>query len=225
LTTFPSPERAVDAVALAAQRASWLAAIAGEDHEAETDVDPTSFTEPRRVARRQIGEREGPIGLEPHDAAELLSAAGIRVAADGFGLGAGPRAPGSLELLVAAVRDVTYGPFVVVGAGGPDSELRNDRVVLVAPASRQAVRQALGSLRLAPLFHGYRGRPSLAFEDLVAFVHRVCALVASVGEIQHLELDPVLVSPDACLAVDARIRLRAFSEGAVPVRALRASAR
>jgi acyl-CoA synthetase (NDP forming)/GNAT superfamily N-acetyltransferase len=225
LATFPSPERAVAAVALAARRASWLAAIAAEDVEGETVVDPAAFTEPRRVARREIGEREGAIWLESHDAAELLSAAGLPLVADGVEGAWMPRMPGSLELLVAAMRDVTYGPFVVVGAGGPDNELRDDRVVLVAPASRQAVRQALEGLRLAPLFHGYRGRPSLAFDDAVAFVHRACAFVASVGEVQHLELDPVLVSPDSCLAVDARVRLSAVSEGAVPVRALRASQR
>ena len=42
----------------------------------------------------------------------------------------------AVELLVGAVRDPAFGPLVVVGAGGVDAELRDDRVVLVAPVSR-----------------------------------------------------------------------------------------
>ena len=98
----------------------------------------------------------------------------------------------ALELLIGALRDPTFGPLIVVGAGGLEAELRDDRVVLVAPVSRTAARRAIESLRLAPLFHGFHGRPELPVDDVVEFVHRLGLLAATTPEIQQLDLNPVV---------------------------------
>ena len=126
-----------------------------------------------------------------------------------------------LELLIGAIRDPAFGPFVVVGAGGVETELRDDRVMLVAPVSRAAARDAVERLRLAPLFHGFRGGPELPVDPVVDLVHRIGALAATVPEIQQLDINPVLVGVDGCVAVDASIGVAAVSAQVVPVRALR----
>jgi hypothetical protein len=126
-----------------------------------------------------------------------------------------------LELLVGAVRDPTFGPLIVVGAGGVEAELRDDQVVLVAPLSRTAARRAVESLRLAPLFHGFRGRPVLPVDAVVEFIHRLGLLAATVPEIQQLDLNPVLVSTAGCVAVDALIAMAAPAFPAVPARGMR----
>ncbi len=131
-----------------------------------------------------------------------------------------PRQHG-LELLIGAIRDSAFGPFVVVGAGGVETELRDDRVMLVAPVSRAAARDAVERLRLAPLFHGFRGRPELPVDPVVDLVHRIGALAATVPEIQQLDMNPVLVGVDGCVAVDASIGVAAMIAQVVPVRALR----
>ena len=127
----------------------------------------------------------------------------------------------TLELLVGAIRDPAFGPLVVVGAGGVEAELRDDRVVLVAPVSRTAARRAVESLRLAPLFHGFRGRPELPVDAVVEFVHRIGLLAATIPEIQQLDLNPVLVGTDGCVAVDALIGVAAPASPVLPIRGLR----
>jgi hypothetical protein len=40
-------------------------------------------------------------------------------------------------------------------------------------------------------------------------LHRLSTLAADVPELAELDLNPVLALPDGCVAVDARVRLRA----------------
>ena len=119
-------------------------------------------------------------------------------------------------------RDAVFGPSVVVGAGGVEAELCSDRVVLVAPVSRSAARRAVESLRLAPLLHGFHGRPELPVEPVVELIHRIGMLAATTPEIRQLELNPVLVGPHGCAVVDAAISVAAPPFSVVPVRGLRA---
>ena len=127
----------------------------------------------------------------------------------------------AVELLVGAVRDPVFGPLVVVGAGGVDAELRDDRVVLVAPVSTAAARRAVDSLRLAPLLHGTGGRPVLDVAAVIDLVHRVGLLAATTPEVEQLDLDPVLVGTSGCVAVDALVAISAPATSITPARGLR----
>jgi acetate---CoA ligase (ADP-forming) len=282
LPIFSTPERAAAAVAIAAQRAGWLASIAEEDDE-PAEPDASSWVAVRRLARGHTDAQGNTAWLDPASSFELLEAAGVSVApwaiaasaadcaeaADRLGplvvikadvtgelhksdvdavrLGIGDAVTAAetyrgfekrfgaslrgvlvqtqqvtpLELLVGAVRDPTFGPLIMVGAGGVEAELRDDRVLLVAPVSRTAARRAVESLRLAPLFHGFRGRPELPVDDVVEFVHRLGLLATTAAEIQQLDLNPVLVSTAGCVAVDALVAVAAPAFPVVPVRGLR----
>ena len=127
----------------------------------------------------------------------------------------------TLELLVGVRRDPAFGPLVVVGAGGAEAELRDDRVVVIAPVSRSAARRAVESLRLAPLFHGFRGRADLPVDPVVDLIQRIGMLAATVPEIRQLDLNPVVVTPQGCAAVDARIGVATALSAVGPVRGLR----
>ncbi len=129
--------------------------------------------------------------------------------------------PAGLELRVEAIRDRAFGPFVVVGAGGVESDVRDDRAVLVAPVTAAEAREALEGLHLAPLFHGFRGRPVLPVDSVVELVTTVAALIAAVPEIQRLRLNPVIVGPSSAVAVDALVGLSAPLAPIAPARALR----
>ena len=115
----------------------------------------------------------------------------------------------TIELRVGAIRDPAFGPLVLVGAGGVEAELRDDRVVLVAPVATSAARRAIESLRLAPLFHGFHGPPELPVDRVVELIQRTAMLAAAVPEIQQLDINPVLVGPQACVVVDASIGVAA----------------
>ena len=74
---------------------------------------------------------------------------------------------------------------------------------------------------MAPLLHGFRGRPELPVDSIVEVVQRVAMLAAAVPEIQQLDVNPVLVGPHGCVAVDALVGVAAPGAAVVPARGLR----
>jgi hypothetical protein len=126
-----------------------------------------------------------------------------------------------LELLVGAVRDPQFGPLVVVAAGGVDTEILDDRAVLIAPVTIAGATRAIERLRIAPLLHGYRNRPAKPVHKIAELVERVGRLVAVVPEIVELDLNPVIVDSVGCVAVDARVAVRPVAHPAAPLRGLR----
>jgi acyl-CoA synthetase (NDP forming) len=278
---FLTPERAVNAVALAAGRAEWLATHAEpvEGESAPTDATPLLLA--RRIARRGLAQVSA--WLDPAASFELLEAAAIPVARwryvqsadacgracdavgapcvvkadvggllhkfdeDAVALGVasaddaravygrlearfGARLRGAIvqtqvragvELLVGTTRDDRFGPILVVGAGGVEAELRDDRTLLVAPVSTADAARAIEGLRIAPLFHGFRGRPELSLGAVAELVHRVGMLAAAVPELQQLDLNPVIVGPDGCVAVDALVAVAEPPTPVTPARGLR----
>ncbi|MCY4461122.1 MAG: acetate--CoA ligase family protein [Albidovulum sp.] len=111
------------------------------------------------------------------------------------------------ELLVGVVRDPAHGFVLTLGAGGVLTEVLSDTVSLLVPSSRSEIRTALGTLKIAPLLAGYRGRPAADMESILAAVESVQAYVmqnaVALGEV---EINPLLCTPNSAVAVDALIR-------------------
>ncbi len=110
------------------------------------------------------------------------------------------------EVLVTVRRDAPVGWLVTLGAGGVETELRRDTASLLVPTTDAEIEAALDRLRIGPVLRGYRGRPAAAVPALVALVQRLVrgALAAGVVEV---ELNPVLVTTDAAVAVDALVTI------------------
>jgi acetyltransferase len=65
----------------------------------------------------------------------------------------------------------------------------------------------LESLRSWPLLKGYRGTPPVQVDKLIEVLIRLSYLVADFPEIQEFDVNPLFVSPDETIALDARIVL------------------
>jgi acetate---CoA ligase (ADP-forming) len=113
-----------------------------------------------------------------------------------------------LELIVGAKRDPRFGPILLVGAGGLYAEVVEDVAVALAPASEEAAEALLRSLRVAPLLDGARGRPAVAVVAAARAVAALSRVAAEHPEIAELEINPLLVTPDGALGLDARLVLR-----------------
>lgn len=113
--------------------------------------------------------------------------------------------PDTVEVLVGARRDPDFGPLVVVGAGGTETEVHRDLAMELAPVTVETATAMLRRLRCAPLLHGWRGKPAVDVAGLAELVHMVSVLVAVSPAISELELNPVRVGPDGPVAVDALI--------------------
>ena len=59
------------------------------------------------------------------------------------------------------------------------------------------------------LVRGYRGKPAADADAVVDVLHRLSALGEDLPEVAELDLNPLIVGPDGCVAVDARVRVGA----------------
>jgi acetyltransferase len=115
--------------------------------------------------------------------------------------------PTGYELIVGAKRDPVFGTVMMVGTGGTAAEVFKDRALELPPLSERLARRMLESLRSWPLLQGYRGRPAVNIDRLIEVLMRLSYLVADYPEIAELDVNPLLVTPDDAIALDARIIL------------------
>jgi acyl-CoA synthetase (NDP forming) len=117
-------------------------------------------------------------------------------------------ANGRREMMVGARVDPLFGPVAIVGDGGKYVEALKDFVVLVPPFDLADVKEALRTLRIAPLLAGVRGESPLDIDALATIVVGVGKLVrAAKGKIASIDLNPVMVGSrgEGALVVDALV--------------------
>ena len=153
----------------------------------------------------------GAVRLNLRSANEVEAAAGELLGLGG-GLLVETMVTGAVaELLVGVTRDPQFGLMMTVGAGGVLVELLGDAASLLLPISAEEVRQALLSLKTAPLLLGFRNRPVGDIDAAVAAVCNIARLAeAHADTLEELEVNPLIVSPagQGAVAADALIRVR-----------------
>jgi acyl-CoA synthetase (NDP forming) len=153
------------------------------------------------------------VGLQ--GAAEVAAAAqaiAASVAATGLeleGLIVQPMAPAGVELLLGVVHDESFGPVIVCGAGGTNTEILGDVAVRITPLTDLDAGEMLRSLRSFTLLQGYRGSPPCDVGSVEDALLRLSAMVEQHPEIAELDANPLVCSPAGSVIVDARIRLAA----------------
>jgi acetyl coenzyme A synthetase (ADP forming)-like protein len=116
--------------------------------------------------------------------------------------------PSGVEMLVGVVHDPLFGPVVACGAGGVQAELLKDVAARISPLTDRDAREMIRSLKTFSLLDGFRGAPKADVGALEDVVLRVGALVENHPEIAEMDCNPVTVSRDGAVVVDARIRVQ-----------------
>ncbi|CAI8881372.1 acetate--CoA ligase family protein [Pseudomonas sp. IT-P4] len=112
------------------------------------------------------------------------------------------------ELIVGVKRENDFGLALVIGAGGILVELLKDSHSLLLPTTDGAIRNALLSLRSAPLLQGFRGREPADLDALVTAIRAVADYACeNAAHLLELDVNPLLVGAQGTTAVDALIRL------------------
>jgi acetyl coenzyme A synthetase (ADP forming)-like protein len=114
---------------------------------------------------------------------------------------------GGVETIVGGIQDPSFGPLVVFGLGGITVEVLGDHVTRLAPLTDADALEMVTGLRGSALLTGYRGRPAVDMDSLVQVLHRVSRLVEEMPEVAELDCNPVIVTPEGALVVDARLRI------------------
>jgi acetyl coenzyme A synthetase (ADP forming)-like protein len=116
---------------------------------------------------------------------------------------------GGTELLAGIVQDPVFGPLVAFGPGGVLAELIGGAGFRIAPLTDHDAEQLVQDGKAGRLVRGFRGAAPADAPALVALVERLSALAVDLPEVAELDLNPVIALPHGCVAVDARIRVRA----------------
>ena len=152
----------------------------------------------------------GGVALEPRDRRRTIRAAAERI---GGPLLVQPMIRGGTELLAGIVQDPVFGPLVAFGPGGVLAELIGGARVPDRAAHRPRRRRARAGRQGGPARARLPRRAGRRREPRSStLVHRLSLLAVDLPEVAELDLNPVLALPDGCVAVDARIRLRARPE-------------
>ncbi|WP_020393969.1 acetate--CoA ligase family protein [Thiolinea disciformis] len=121
---------------------------------------------------------------------------------------------GVAELLVGFHRDPRLGLVMTLGLGGIWVELFRDSQTLLLPSSESEIKQALFSLKAAPLLQAYRGKPPADLDAALAAIMSIQAFVLNnAAAIHELDINPLMVcaSGQGAYAVDALLSM-ALSE-------------
>ncbi|MCG6189749.1 bifunctional acetate--CoA ligase family protein/GNAT family N-acetyltransferase [Maribellus maritimus] len=112
---------------------------------------------------------------------------------------------GGIELIVGTKKDPIFGTVMLVGMGGTTAELFKDKRLEFPPLNEQLARQMLESLKIYPLLAGWRGDAPKNIDKLIEVLIRMSYLAADYPEIEELDINPLIVTEEDVIALDARI--------------------
>ena len=114
-------------------------------------------------------------------------------------------APPGVDLVLGVRRDPVFGPVVLAGLGGTAAEALADVAIRLAPLSAAEAAGMPDDLAARALLDGWRGGPQL---DRAEFGRAVSALAAALAASPHtaeIEINPLRLTADGLIALDAVI--------------------
>jgi acetyltransferase len=116
---------------------------------------------------------------------------------------------GGREVIVGMTHDPKFGPLVMFGLGGIYVETFKDVVFRVPPITDLEAQEMIRQIRGHRLLEGVRGEPAVDVARLAEILERFSQLVEDLPQLAEMEINPLLVFPQAedFRAVDIRVRL------------------
>lgn len=191
--SYPSPERAVRALARAVRYSAWrqrppsaIPEIAGVDIGAARDLVSAVF------ALVPAGR-----ALSAEEARSLLGCVGIVVAR---------AVPVGVDVVFTMHDDHSFGALISFGVGGVATDLFEDRAYAAVPLSTADADELIAAPRAAPMLSGYGGAPPADLPALAALALRLSTLGEAVPELVDCTLR-ALAAADGAHVTSAQVRL------------------
>ena len=113
-----------------------------------------------------------------------------------------------VEMILGMTTDKQLGPMVTIGFGGYYAEALNDAVTLMPPFSNNKAKQAIESLKMKTLLEGYRGSDPVDIDAFAQMASKFSLIAVELQEqVCEIDINPVILGKDNCIAVDALISL------------------
>ncbi|GHD68416.1 bifunctional acetate--CoA ligase family protein/GNAT family N-acetyltransferase [Jeongeupia chitinilytica] len=109
------------------------------------------------------------------------------------------------ELMVGVAHDRAFGPVITFGAGGIAVEVFNDVAVALPPLNEYLAENLIRRTRVKKMLETFRNQPAADLDAIKAVLLRVSEMVCELPQIQHLDINPLVVDEGGVIAVDARI--------------------
>jgi acetyltransferase len=111
------------------------------------------------------------------------------------------------ELIIGSSPDPQFGPVLLFGTGGQLVEVFKDRALALPPLNATLARRMIEQTKIFEALKGVRGRAPINFAALEEVLVRFSQLVVEQPWVAELDINPLLVSPEQIIALDARVVL------------------
>lgn len=111
------------------------------------------------------------------------------------------------EVILGSSVDQQFGPVILFGSGGQLVEVYRDHALALPPLNTTLAQRMMEQTRIFTALKGVRGRKPVNMAALEQILVRFSELVLEQRWIAEIEINPLLVSPERLLALDARIVL------------------
>ncbi|MFH1231728.1 MAG: acetate--CoA ligase family protein, partial [Planctomycetota bacterium] len=116
---------------------------------------------------------------------------------------------GGREVIIGANYMENLGHLIMFGLGGIFVEVLKDVAFSINPINQPEALQMIQSIKGYKILEGVRNQKGIAIDKLVEIILRVSQLLQDYPEIKELDLNPVMLYPEAdkCKVVDVRIKI------------------
>lgn len=174
--SYPSPERAVRALARAVTYARWRTSEPGT----LPVFDDVELTAARAVVQRVLAGSPAGRALHNDEAAALLAALGTVISQE--------RPADTVEVELAVFDESSFGALVSFGVGGVATELLGDTAYAAVPLTNLDAEKLIAAPRAAPLLTGYRGSQPCDTAALADLALRLSMLADALPEVAECRL-------------------------------------
>jgi len=111
------------------------------------------------------------------------------------------------ELILGSSLDPQFGEVMLFGMGGQLVEVFRDRALALPPLNTTLARRMMEQTRIYQALQGVRGRKAIDMAKLEQLLVNFSQLVVEQPQIREIDINPLLVSADGMIALDARVVL------------------
>ncbi|MEA5488640.1 MULTISPECIES: bifunctional acetate--CoA ligase family protein/GNAT family N-acetyltransferase [Pseudanabaena] len=111
------------------------------------------------------------------------------------------------ELILGSSLDPQFGAVMLFGMGGQLVEIFQDRALGLPPLNTTLARRMMEQTRIYQALQGVRGRKAIDLAKLEQLLVNFSQLIVEQPQIREIDINPLTVSPEGMIALDARVVL------------------
>ncbi|MGD1918756.1 MAG: bifunctional acetate--CoA ligase family protein/GNAT family N-acetyltransferase, partial [Pleurocapsa sp.] len=108
------------------------------------------------------------------------------------------------ELIIGSSLDEQFGSVLLFGTGGELVEVFKDRALALPPLNTTLAKRTIEQTRIYEALKGVRGKKAVDLKALTKLMVRFSELVVEHPWIKEIDINPLMISEDRLLALDAR---------------------